>query len=468
MTRARLMKPLASAPRSRRLSLCLAAILPLLAAPAFAQISLTTAVDLAFRNSPRVQSAAADLARAKAAVQEQRDAYIPSLTVGGTGYGRGFGYPTGTPTLINVQSQSLVFNYSQHDYIRAVRAGYDAASLTLLETRQAVAEDVAIAYLALTHDSARRAALQQEQSFANRLVTIVQDRLAAGQDTPSGLTSAQLTAAQIRLASLRTEDDYAVDAQHFSILTGIPVPDVVVTPDAMPAIAPPDSSQASIGAPTSPGVDAAYAAARSKRQLALGDARYLYRPQVTFGAQYSRYSTIQNSNFEEYFGRRTNTGALLPFQQDSFGIGVQLTIPIIDYGHRAKARESAADATRAEHDADAQRNLFTEGRFRLDRSVLELAARTEIARLDQLYAQQQLEVLAIQINAPSPTPTTPKEEQNLHITEREKYLTLLDARFQTQQAQINLLRQTGGLEAWLHSLLNPSDAQPSTSATVQP
>ena len=467
MTRARLMKPLSSAPRSRRLPLCLAAILPLLAAPASAQISLTTAVDLAFRNSPRVQSAAADVARAKAAVQEQHDAYIPNLTVGGTGYGRGFGYPTGTPTLINIQSQSLVFNYSQHDYIRAVRAGYDAANLTLLETRQAVAEDVAVAYLALTHDAARRAALQEQQSFANRLVAIVQDRLDAGQDTPSGLTSAQLTAAQIRLANLRTEDDLAVDTEHFSLLTGVPARDVTVAPDAMPTITPPDVGQSVIGAPASPGVDAAYAAARSKRQLALGDARYLYRPQVTFGAQYSRYSTIQNSNFEEYIGRRDPAGNLLPFQQDSFGIGVQLSIPIVDYSHRAKARESAADATRAEHDADAQRNLFTEGRFRLERSVLELAARAEIARLDQLYAQQQLEVLAIQINAPSPTPTTPKEEQNLHITEREKYLTLLDARFQTQQAQINLLRQTGGLEAWLHSLLNTPGTQPSISATVQ-
>ena len=468
MTRARLMTLHRSAPRTRRTILRLAAILPFFAVPSFAQISLTTAVDLALHNSPRVRSAAADVARAKAAVEEQRDAYIPSLTVGGTGYGRGFGYPTGTPTLIDVQSQSLVFNYSQHDYIRAVRAGYDAANLTLLENRQAVAEDVAVAYLALTHDAARKAALRQEQSFADRLVTIVQDRLDAGQDTPGGLTSAQLTAAQIRLANLRTEDDFAVDAQHLSTLTGIPAQDISLAPDAMPAIAPPDASQAAIGAPTSPGVDAAYAAARSKRQLALGDARYLYRPQVIFGAQYSRYSTIQNSNFEEYFGRRNNVGVLLPFQQDSFGIGVQLSIPIIDYVHRAKARESAADATRAEHDADAQRNLFTEGRFHLERSILELAARAEIARLDQLYAQQQLEVLAIQINAPSATPTTPKEEQNLHITEREKYLTLIDARFQTQQAQINLLRQTGGLEAWLHSLLSTPAAQPPASTTVQP
>jgi outer membrane protein TolC len=456
----------------RRTLLPFAAIMPLLAMPALAQISLTTAVDLALRNSPRVRSATADVMRAKAAVEEQRDVYIPNLTVGGTGYGRGFGYPTGTPTLINAQSSSLVFNYSQHDYIRAARAGYDAANFTLLEARQAIAEDVIVSFLSLDHDFARRAALREQQVFADRLVTIVRDRLDAGQDTPTGLTSTQLTAAQIRLAVLRAEDDLAVDAAHISLLTGISAQDVAVAPTAMPVIASPDPTQASLGSPTSPGVDAAYAAARSKRQLALGDARYLLRPQITFGAQYSRYSTIQNSNFEEYFGRRKPDGTLLPFQQDSFGIGVQLSIPILDYSHRAKARESAADATRAEYDADAQRNLFTEGRFRLQRSILELSARAEIARLDQLFAQQQLEVIAIQLNAPAATPTTPKEEQNAHISEREKYLTLLDARYQAQQAQINLLRQTGGLESWLRSLLNTSpsaaSAPPSGSGTVQP
>lgn len=457
----------------RPVPLLIAAIIVALAGvPALAQISLTTAVDLALRNSPRVQSAAADVSRAKAAVEELRDAYIPTLTVGGTGYGRGYGFPSGQPTLVSVQSSSLIFNFSQGNYIRAARGGYDAANLSLLEARQAVAEDVAVAYLSLDHDSARKAALDEQQRFADRLVTIVQERLDAGQDTPSGLTSAQLTVAQIRLAALRTEDDLAVDAAHLANLIGIPARDVAVAPGAMPAIALPDRTLASTDAATSPAIAAAYAAARSKSQIASGDARYLFRPQISFGAEYSRYSTIQNSNYEQYFGRRDAQGNLLPFQLNSLGIGVQLSIPILDYGHRAKARESAAVAVGAAHDADAQRNLFSEGRLRLDRSTLELSARAEIARLDHLFAQQQLEVLAIQLNAASatPTPTTPKEEQNAHIIEREKYLTLLDARFQMQQAQINLLRQTGGIENWLRSLLNAppsSPASPFISGSVQ-
>ena len=438
---------------------------------ASAQISLTTAVDLALRNNPRVQSAAAEVARSKAAIEELRDVYIPNLTVGGTGYGRGYGFPSGQPTLVSVQSTSLIFNFSQRDYIRAARAGYDAASLNLLEVRQGVAEDVAVAYLSLDHDSARKAALAEEMKYADRLVRIVQERLDAGQDTPSGLTTAQLTVAQIRLAVLHAEDDLTVDAAHMANLTGISAKDVAVTPGPMPAIALPDLTRVSAEA-TSPAIDAAYAVARSKARVAAGDARYLLRPQISLGAEYSRYSTIQNSNYEQYFGRRDAQGNILPFQLDSLGIGVHLSIPILDYVHRAKARESAASAVNAAHDADAQRNLFNEGRLRLDRSAIELSARAEIARLDHLFAQQQLEVLAIQLNAASgttPTPTTPKEDKNAHISEREKYLALLDARFQLQQAQINLLRQTGGLEEWLNSLLKAPDssAPPFVSGSVQ-
>jgi hypothetical protein len=44
---------------------------------------------------------------------------------------------------------------------------------------------------------------------------------------------------------------------------------------------------------------------------------------------------------------------------------------------------------------------------------------------------------------------TPKDEQNSRIAEREKFIVYLDAGFQMKQAQINLMRQTGGLENWL-------------------
>ena len=164
-----------------RLSITLCAV-AFACTPARAQISFTTAIDLALRHDPRVLMAQADVDKATALLSEARDVYIPTI-VGGSGLGYSYGFPVGQPSIYNFNAQSLVFNFSQRDYIRAARSGLVAANYALMDARQAVAEDTAITYLALNRDLEREAALNDEGSYAGRLVSIVQDRLDAGQDT---------------------------------------------------------------------------------------------------------------------------------------------------------------------------------------------------------------------------------------------------------------------------------------------
>ena len=101
------------------------------------------------------------------------------------------------------------------------------------------------------------------------------------------------------------------------------------------------------------------------------------------------------------------------------------------------------------------RDQFFEGRFKARHATAELAARAEVASLDQQLAQQQLDILLVQLKAGSGNSTgvqmSPKDEQLSRIAERQKFLTVLDTNFQMQQAEINLLRQTGELEPWIKS-----------------
>src|ERR1700729_920291 len=190
------------------------------ASPAFSQISFTTAIGLALKSNPKVLAAQADVDKALASAQQLRDAYIPSV-VGGSGLGPpSYGFPLGQPSIFQITAQSLVFSYSQRDYLRAARAALDAATLSLKDIREGVAEDTAVTYLALDRDMQRQAALQQQQGFADRLVSIVQERLDSGQDTTINLTTSRLTAAQIHLARLRAEDETAFDKDHLARLIG--------------------------------------------------------------------------------------------------------------------------------------------------------------------------------------------------------------------------------------------------------
>jgi len=423
--------------------------------PAMAQISFTSALDLALKNSPSVLMAQANVDKARAALSQSRDVYIPSVA-GGSGLGYSYGFPVGQPSIFNFTMQSLVFNFSQRDYIRASRFALNAAELALKDAQQAVTEDVAVTYVALDRDSQRQKALTEQAGYAGRLIDIIQERLGAGEDTPIDLTGAQLSEAQIKLAKLRSDDEAENDQAHLALLIGVPAQGLSVISSSIPQFTSPTINQPEATPQNSPSVASAYATANSKRQIAFGDARYLWRPQIAFAAQYNRYAKF--NNYDLYYSH---------FQHNNFGVGVEITLPIFDMARRAKARESAADAIYAEREADQARDQFLEGRQKMRHATSELAAQAEVATLDQQLAQQQLDILLVQLKSGSGNPSapqmTPKDEEKSRIAEREKFLTVLDTSFEMRKAEINLLRQTGQLENWVQSV-----AQSQSSTALKP
>jgi outer membrane protein TolC len=422
--------------------------------PAIAQISFTSAVGLALKSSPKVLTAQADVNKAQAALDELKDAYVPNV-VGASSIGPpSYGFPLGQPSIYNLTSQSLVFSYAQRDYVRGAKAALEAAALSLKDAREAVAEDTAITYLALDRDLRREAILQEQQGFADHLVEIVQDRLAAGQDTPIDLTTARLTAAQIHLARLRIDDEATADQAHLARLVGLPPKGLDTASSSVPELpSEKPSDPTAIMVTTSPAVESAYANARSKREIAFGESRYLLRPQIILDAQYSRFAKF--NNLQDYYFR---------FQQNNAAIGVQITLPFFDASHRAKAREADADAAHAEHEADSIRDQFFDSRLKAQHAVAELTVRAEIATLDQQLAQQNLDAVTVQLNSGNGnlagTQMTPKDEQTSRIAERDKVLAVLNANFELQQAQISLMRASGDLESWLSAAIQAQPVSP--------
>jgi hypothetical protein len=190
----------------------------------------------------------------------------------------------------------------------------------------------------------------------------------------------------------------------------------------------------------------AEADARSKRQQAIGDSRYTWRPQIAFEAEYGRISPI--NNVSTYYNLNGNYNTAFA--------GVSIQVPFFDRTHKAKAGESLADAEHADHTVELLRSQETETRTKLRHSIAELAAKAELAELDQGIAQDQLNATLVQLTSgsgrDSAPPMTPKDEMNARIQERQHYLEMLDATFQLRQAQISLLRQTGQLQSWIQSV----------------
>jgi len=295
--------------------------------------------------------------------------------------------------------------------------------------------------------------MTDEHNFATRLVSIVQERLDAGLESRVELLRAQRTAKQIELQQLQTDDEIATLTNHLANLIGMPGNPVQAVPSSIPAL--PPVKALIIDAPASFGVQAAVAAARSKQELAFGEARYRYRPQFSFGANYARISTSHTDYLDYYPGFKLKS-------EDAASIGIQIVIPLLDRSHDARAHEAEADARRARFDAEAQSTLFLEGRFRLQHSAAELSAQSDIAALDRDLAQEQINVVVLQLSANSAdtekTQMTPMDEQNARLTERARTIDLLNAQFQLTQLQVNLMRQTGQLDLWLKTAVAAPEA----------
>ena len=411
-----------------------------------AQVSLATVVDLAERNSSTVKLAEADLQKANAALAATQNAYIPNLGIGSTvGYSHGF--PTGQPSVGSVSMQSLVFSYSQRQYTKAARAGVDAANLRFKDAREQVALDVSTTYIELDTVNTDLEAAHQQESFANNLVQIEQQRAEAGVDSSIDLLRGRLTAAQFKLNRLHLETRAATLAKQISVLTGMPVG--AITPDhaSVPEIPAVTGNQPPR---TLLGVRSAGALALSKQFQARGDDLLWHRPQISFGAVYN-YDSNELNSYSTYYNN---------FTPNNISFGLQIQIPFFDFGARAKAKESAADALRATVEAEQVQRQNDVQIAELTGSLRELDAQAEIAGLKQQIADDQLKSVLAQLelgngsgSGPGSTPQlSPKAEELARIDERQKYQDARDAEFDLARTRLSLLRALGHMEDWLNEL----------------
>jgi len=421
----------------------------LLAAPILApgQVSLATVVDLAQRNSSAVKLADADLKKAQGALAQTQDAYIPNLTIG-TNFGYSHGFPTGQPSVGSATMQSLVFSFSQRQYLKAARAGIDAATERLKDAQEQVALDASTTYIELDTVNRELSAARQQSDFTAALVRIEQQRAEAGVDSDIDLLQARLTQANLKLQMLHLQTRAATLSKQIAVLTGLPdgaiIPDSSSIPE-IPAVAADETPR------TLPGINAAASQARSKQFQAKGDDLAWRRPQLGFGAVYN-YDINELNNYEEFYRPGT-------FTPNNVSFGLQINIPFFDFVLRAKAKQTAADALRATVEAEQAQRQNDVQVATLTANLRELAAMEDVASLKQQIADAQLKTVITQLQFGSgasgpnaPPPITPKAEQQARIDERQKYQDAQEAALGLAKARLGLLRALGHMQDWLDEL----------------
>jgi outer membrane protein TolC len=416
---------------------------------ASAQVSLSTVVDLAQRNSTSVRAAAADVSKAAAVVSQSKDALIPSVSFGtGLPVFPEIGFTGQPPSIWTATVQSLVYSIPQKRYIDAANFGMQAAKARLKDAREQVALDASTDYIELDTVNQQLADAQEQEKFAARLVDIEQQRAEAGVDPLSELLQAKLEAAQIKLSRLHLQARAAVLEKQLANLTGLPLGSIRVDHASIPEI--PQIRGMNMQIPVH-GVEASEFIARSKASQSRGDREANYLPELRFFVQYNRNTTILNE---------VNTFFAKDLPPNNFASGISVQVPLFDMGRYARARESAADALRAKVEAEQAQKQNDLAVVQASAGIAELDAQAEVASLKQQIASDQLKTVMAQLESGNGSGTgpgsqaqaSPRVEQMARIDERQKVEDAREAGLDLAKARLNLLRALGHMDDWLKEI----------------
>jgi outer membrane protein TolC len=331
--------------------------------------------------------------------------------------------------------------------MRAAHTALNAANLNLKDAQQQTELDVALAYVQLDSDLKELEAVQQQASYAENLVQLEQDRVNAGVDARMTELEAELRAAQVNQKRALLENDVEAMRDKLAHLTGLPGTGLNTVSSSIPSAPSTGTMGTASSGSDSAAVSAAYANAKSKWFTAFGDQKQNYRPLAVFGAQYALFE--KTPGYTEYYKN---------FQYNNVELGVQITFPLFDATRRAKARESTADASHAQAEADAARDVLDEQTVALRGNLRELAAQQRVAQVQSQIAEEQLKTVETQITSGTGVPNSPAvpptQAQKAHIQERQYYTDLMEANLGLIKVELNLMKLTGQIDAWVRSSLH--------------
>jgi outer membrane protein TolC len=416
-------------------------MLPFASTASAQTLTLKRAVELALGHSSAMAVSTADQLQAFETYREARGAFIPQVAVG-SGLAYSYGFPLSlegsAPTIFNVTSQSLLLNFAQRRFTRAAKAQWTATGSQLKDQRGQVVLDTALSYTELEYWQKKLDVWQHELETSRQMEQAVAQRVQEGIDKPLDQTRARLGTAQVRLRMAQGQGAADELRAHLAQLTGLPAQQITTAAQSMPAFPEPASSAGAVrkAVESSPALRAADESVRAKELRAEGEHRLLY-PAIDLVMQYGLINTSL-TNYEQFFVPGS-------FQTHNTTAGLVIRFPFFNASQKAHARAADAEAARARHDAEGVKEQLALNTMKLQHGVQQATAAREVADLQAQVASSEQQAAEIRMQSGT---ATLKEAQGAVLESQERSSALLDADFELQRTQLQLLRATGGLEPW--------------------
>jgi outer membrane protein TolC len=402
------------------------------------QLDFRRAIELAIKNSTALAIADAQQSRAQNGYLEVRNQFLPQMTLGsGIAYSNGFplSIEGSAPSIISVNSTQYLFNAGAHDFLKAAKIDLVASDADKAGHRTDVILETASVYRELDRLTNTLLLLQQQQETAGRVEKVSSDRFQAGIDSQVDVTKARLGSARVRLALAQAQGNADVLRTRLGQLTGLSPDGLETVTESIPKLpeVPQDDVFTRQAAAKNPLVLSANAAADSKSFRAKGEHKQLL-PAVDLAGQYGLLARY--NNYDEFFNK---------FQRHNVTVGLVIRFPFLNFAQKAHADAADAEALAAKKQAEQVKNQVTTDTLRMQRVVRQLAAARDVAKLEYQLATADAQAADARASAGQ---ATVKDQENAKLFEGQKYAAFLDAGFELEKAQMELLRATGDLEKW--------------------
>jgi len=399
-------------------------------------LTLKHAIQLALQNSKDIQIAKIQASIADRAAMISKAQFLPNVYAGsGAGYTYGIPETPGgrAPAVFNVTYTEQVINEPLRGQGKEQQEQARAQKFTLEDARNAVIVQTASAYLELVKVRHSAELLRREQESADKILGVMKQRESEGFELPVEVTRAQLTGAQVaqRLLQLQGRED-----ELEMILRGqcglAPEQQIDVTAEDLPGPAEQEGANlVALAMQNNTELRLAQADVQAKEFRLKGEKRG-YWPTLELVSVYSLLSKF--NNYDLFFNH---------FQKNNYNLGIQAQVPIFSASTKANVALAQGNLLAAKTSLSNKQSQVSADVRRKTRRVRETDAEKEVARLELQLVQQDLAQLQARFEEGK---VTLPEIEKTRLTENEKWMALLDATFQRQQAQLDLLKTAGQLD----------------------
>jgi outer membrane protein TolC len=362
--------------------------------------------------------------------------FLPNLYAGS---GAGFTYgipetPGGrAPALFSVTYQEEVFNEPLRGQAKERQELARSQRVLLEDARNSVISRTAAAYLELVMIRHSLDLLRKEQASADKILEVTQQREKENFELPVEVTRSQLTKARVVQRILQLEGRQDELEVFLRSQTGLAQDTAIeVAPEDLPGEAEQEGANlVAMAMQSNTALLADEADVRAKEFRLIGEKRGYY-PTLQFVGVYSLLGKF--NNYDQFFKT---------FQRNNINVGIQVQVPIFSAQTKANIALAEVNLHIAQANLANKKTEVSAAVRQKTRRLRERDAAKEVARLELQLAQQDVAVLQSQLDEGK---INLREVERSRLAENEKWMLYLDANFQRQQAQLDLLQTAGQLD----------------------